>query len=64
MELTTAQKATLIRDHHGGFADATDAQCLAVWDALPDATRQGYAGKIKDQKEKIKDAEAAAGGTK
>ena len=42
MELTSQQKAALIRAHHGGFADSDEAACLAVWHSLPAATRQAY----------------------
>lgn len=35
----------LIRAHHGGLREATDAECLRLWHSLPEATRQAYAAQ-------------------
>ena len=37
----------MIRAHHGGFEHADQGHCLAVWDALPEATRQAYIQQVK-----------------
>lgn len=45
MELDYITICQLIRAHHGGLSEATDAECLSLWRSLPAATRQAYAAQ-------------------
>jgi hypothetical protein len=53
-----------VKRHHGGFAQATEGQCLALWAALDAATQERYLGQNAEARSQKSEEKSEIGNRK